>query len=144
MAIPITMMYAGLFAIFALVLSARAGIFRGRQGVSLLYGEPPNMELVQRVRAHQNFLEYVPMVLILMGAIEANGGSAWFLFVTGDLLIIARLAHAIGLKHDNMQHLGRLIGAAGTTLITLAASLYAVWAAFPPVMERVAELFGAG
>ena len=30
--------------------------------------------------------------------------------VVGDLLIIARIAHAIGLKHDNMGHIGRLIG----------------------------------
>ena len=144
MAIPITMMYAGIFAIFALVLSARAGIFRGNQGISILYGEPPNMELAQRARAHQNFLEYVPLILILMGTIEANGGSAWFLFIAGDLLIIARLAHAIGLKHDNIQHVGRLIGAGGTALITLAASIYAVWAAFGPVMDRAGELFGAG
>ena len=38
-------------------------------------GDPINWELAQRVRAHQNFLEYVPMVLILMGVSELNGAG---------------------------------------------------------------------
>ena len=75
MQLPITLMYAGIFAIFGLVLSFRAGGYRGTAGVSLLFGEPVNWELAERVRAHQNFLEYVPILLILMGLIEANGGE---------------------------------------------------------------------
>ncbi|MDX1515928.1 MAG: MAPEG family protein [Woeseiaceae bacterium] len=129
MSIPITLMYASIFAVFALALSYRAGSFRGKTGISVLHGEPQNMELAQRVRAHQNFLEYVPIVIICMGAIEANGGSSMFLYITGDLLIIARLAHAFGLRHDNMGHPGRLIGAGGTALITLAVAGYGIWLA---------------
>jgi uncharacterized membrane protein YecN with MAPEG domain len=87
------------------------------------------MELVERVRVHQNFLEYVPMVLIVMGAIEANGGSSLFLYIVGDLLVVARIAHAVGLKHDNMAHIGRLIGAGGTALITLVVAGYGLWIA---------------
>ncbi len=129
MSMPITLMYASIFAFFALVLSFKAGSFRGSTGISVLFGEPSNMELAQRVRAHQNFLEYVPMAVIVMGAIELNDGSDMFLYVCGDLLIIARIAHAIGIRHDNMAHKGRLIGAGGTALITLALSVYGVWMA---------------
>lgn len=129
MSIPITLLYASVFAVFALVLSFRAGSFRGKTGVSVLFGSPANMELAERVRVHQNFLEYVPMVLIVMGAIEANGGSSLFLYVVGDLLIVARIAHAVGLKHDNMAHIGRLIGAGGTALITLVVAGYGLWIA---------------
>ena len=126
---PITLLYAGLLAIFALFLSFRAGSYRGTAGVSLLHGEPVNWELAERVRRHQNFLEYVPVILILMAAIELNGGSWIFLHVVGVLLIVARVSHAIGLKHDNMAHPGRLVGAAGTALITLASAGYALWLA---------------
>lgn len=129
MSIPITLLYASVFALFAMVLSFRAGSFRGKSGVSVLYGSPPDMELAERVRVHQNFLEYVPMILIVMGAIEANGGSSLFLYVVGDLLIVARIAHAVGLKHDNMAHIGRLIGAGGTALITVAVAGYGAWIA---------------
>lgn len=127
MQLPITALYAGILAILALFLSFKAGSFRGKTGVSVLFGEPANMELAQRVRVHQNFLEYVPMILILMGAIELNNGSSTFLHVIGSLLVVCRIAHAIGLKHDNMAHPGRLVGAGGTALITLVAAGYAVW-----------------
>lgn len=135
MSIPITLTYASIFALFALVLSFRAGSFRGKSGLSILFGEPVNMELAERVRAHQNFLEYVPMILIVMAAIEANGGSHMFLYVAGDLLIIARIAHAMGLKHDNMAHIGRLVGAGGTALITLAAAGYGLWIGVPALLS---------
>ena len=127
MQMPITLMYASFLAIFALVLSFKAGSARGQSGLSVLFGEPANMELAQKVRVHQNFLEYVPIFLILFAAIEANGGSSMFLFVVGDLMIIARIAHAIGLRHDNMAHKGRLIGAGGTALLTLVAAGYGLW-----------------
>ncbi len=125
--IPITLTYASFFALFALALSYRAGTTRGKLGISVLYGDPLNMDFAEKVRVHQNFLEYVPMILIVMGAIEASGGSSMFLYVVGDLLFIARIAHAIGLKHDNIAHKGRLIGAGGTALITLAVAGYGLW-----------------
>ena len=129
MPLPVTALYAGLLAIFALVLSARAGPFRGKAGVSILHGDPVNLELAQRVRAHQNFLEYVPMVVILMGVAELNGASATILHSIGGLLIISRIAHAVGLKHDNMAHKGRAIGAGGTALVTLVSAGYVLWIA---------------
>ena len=126
MQLPITLMYAGIFAIFALVLSFRAGSARGKAGASILFGEPVNMKLAEKVRVHQNFLEYVPMFLIVFAALEMSGVSALFLYIVGDLMIISRIAHAIGLKHDNMAHIGRLIGAGGTALITFVCSVYAI------------------
>jgi uncharacterized membrane protein YecN with MAPEG domain len=127
MQMPITLMYASIMAIFALFLSFKAGGFRGKSGVSVLYGDPANMELAEKVRRHQNFLEYVPMFLIMFGALELAGASSMFLYIVGDLLIIFRIAHAIGLKHDNMGHPGRLIGAGGTALLTLVVAIYGLW-----------------
>ncbi len=124
---PITLTYAGIFAIFGLVLSFFAGTTRGKAGVSILYGDPVDRDLAEKVRRHQNFLEYVPLILIMFAAIEMSGGSSMYLYIAGDLLIIARIAHAIGLKHDNMAHPGRLIGAGGTALITLVTAGYSIW-----------------
>ena len=129
----ITLLYTSLLALFALFLSFRAGTYRGKAGASILYGDPANMELAQRVRVHQNFLEYVPMILILMGAIELSGGSTAFLHGVGVALIIARIAHAIGLKHDNMAHPGRLVGAGGTALVTLVSAVYGLWLLVEPL-----------
>jgi len=120
--------------IFALALSFYAGSFRGKSGISVLFGEPANMDLAERIRVHQNFLEYVPMAIILMGILETNGGNATFLHVFGVVLIVARIAHAVGLKHDNMAHPGRVIGAGGTALISLVAALYTLWMVVGPML----------
>ncbi len=129
MQMPITLLYAAILTIFALALSFGAGSFRGKTGLSVLFGEPANMELAEKVRRHQNFLEYVPMLLIVMGAIVLNGGSSMFLYVVGALLIVVRIAHAAGLKHDNMGHTGRMVGAGGTALLTLVTTGYGLWMA---------------
>ena len=134
MSLPITALYAGIMVIFALALSFRAGGFRGKSGISVGLGEPVNMDLAERVRIHQNFLEYVPMAIILMGILETNGGNATFLHVFGVVLIVARIAHAVGLKHDNMGHPGRAIGAGGTALISLVAALYTLWMVVGPML----------
>ena len=49
MSLPISLTYASIFALFALVLSFRAGSFRGKSGISVLFGDPANIELVVRV-----------------------------------------------------------------------------------------------
>ncbi len=134
MTLQITALYAGIMMIFALALSFKAGSFRGSSGISVLFGSPVNMQLAQRVRVHQNFLEYVPLALILMAVIEINGGNSTFLHVFGIVLIIARIAHAIGLQHDNMGHPGRVIGAGGTALISLVAAGYALWMVVKPML----------
>ena len=134
MTLSITALYAGIMMIFALALSFKAGGFRGSTGISVLFGDPVNMELAERVRIHQNFLEYVPMAIILMGILEINGGNATFLHVFGVVLIISRIAHAIGLKHDNMGHPGRFIGAGGTALMSMAAAVYALWMVIKPML----------
>ena len=128
-----TLLYAALFSLFALALSFRAGGSRGNAGVSILYGDPANLELAEKVRRHQNFLEYVPMVLILMGAIELSGGSTIWLHAFGVVMIVSRVAHAIGLKHDNMAHPGRLIGMIGTVGVTFVAAGYGIWLYVKPL-----------
>lgn len=130
MQLPVTGLYAALMALFALFLSFQAGTARSRSGISILFGSPENLELAEHVRRHQNFLEYVPMIIIVMAVVELSGGSATFLHGAGIALIVARIAHAVGLKHDRISHPGRIVGAGGTALITLVVALYALWLQF--------------
>ncbi len=125
MQVPITALYAGILAIYSIWLSSRAGLMRGKTGISILHGD--NMELAEKMRRHGNFTEYVPIVLILIGVLELNGGPAIFLHSLGAALVIARVAHAKGLYHDNISHPLRAVGAAGTALITVVAGIAAIW-----------------
>lgn len=123
--LPITALYAALLLAVFVALSALVGRQRGRAMVSILHGD--DMDLAVAIRRHGNFVEYVPLALVLMALIEANGGSALFLHVVGVLLLACRIAHPFGLQHDKGATPLRAIGAGGTLLLLLALGTMALW-----------------
>ena len=120
----ITMFYAGLLGLISLALSYFCGSLRGKTGISI--GDGGNTGLLLAMRRHANFVEYVPLALILIALLEMDGVSPLAIHLLGGGLVVTRVAHAVGLKPDTMEGLGRLIGAAGTALITLIASVWAI------------------
>ena len=120
----ITILYAGLLGLLSIVLSFFAGSLRGKTKISV--GDGGNQELLLAMRRHANFTEYVPLALILIGLLEYSGVSATAIHVLGAGLLVARIAHAIGLKADSIEGVGRLVGAAGTALITVVASIWCI------------------
>ena len=54
-------------------MSIAVGLRRVQTGITLLHGE--DEELLRRMRAHGNFIEYVPMILLLMALIELSKGA---------------------------------------------------------------------
>lgn len=123
--VPITALYAALLVVVLTWLTYKVGMMRGKTGVSLLHGD--DMELAEAIRRHGNFVEAVPIALILMGLIEANGGNGVFLHVVGALLVICRIAHPLGLHHDRAAHPLRAVGAGGTFLLTIVLGAVALW-----------------
>lgn len=117
--VPITALYLAIFAVFSGVLAFPAGRIRGAEGISIGDGGRPDLLLA--MRRHANFVEYVPMLLIMFAVLELNGASAMLLHGLGVALIIARVLHAIGLKADRTTA-ARGIGAGGTLLITIIAA----------------------
>ena len=120
----VTALYAGILGLMSLALAMAAGMQRGSAGISV--GDGGNPDLLLAMRRHANFLEYVPMALILLGVLESNGVSDTALHALGASLVVARVAHAVGLKGDTMQGIGRLIGAGGTMLVSVVASIWAI------------------
>lgn len=84
MPLPISLAFAGVFALFNLWLAYRCVRIRlsGPGGVGDL-GIPV---LQARMRAHANFVEYTPFVLILMALLEYSGGSTELLKGVGIVL----------------------------------------------------------
>ncbi len=117
----ITPFYAGLLGLWFLALSYRVIRQRG-QGVSLGHGD--DMELLRRIRGHGNFAEYVPLILLMMGMLEAGlHAPAWGIHVLGIMLVIARLLHGYALSFSQSFKFGRFWGTALTFLALLLASL---------------------
>ncbi len=125
MVIEITALYAALLVAVLIFLTTRIGVTRAKTRVSILDGG--NKQVAVEMRRHGNFVEHVPLLILLMAIIEVNGGNPVFLHVVGITLVICRIAHPLGLHYDHVQTPLRLIGSVGTSLITGALGFMALW-----------------
>jgi uncharacterized protein len=99
-------------------------IMRMRAKLNVMAGDGGERDLTTAVRIQGNFIEYVPMALLLMGFDEMAGWSPAVLHVLGLSLIAARVAHVHGMSQKHAQGKGRRIGAIATfVVISLAALL---------------------
>ena len=75
-------------------------VVRVRLSGQVIHGDGGNPLLAKRMRAHLNFAENVPIVLILIGLIEMTGKGAGWLAYVGAAFMLARVAHVIGMDSD--------------------------------------------
>ena len=113
--------YAALLAFFYIYLSFNVIKVRRAEQISL--GDNGNATLQRAVRAHANFMEYVPIALILLFLAEYQGLSSHYCHLLGTLLVFGRVCHSIAIN-DNTLKL-RVIGML-STFATLALSAIAL------------------
>ena len=124
----ITLVTAGFCGLLYFVLSFR--VVQSRQAHKVLLGDGGNDALLSRIRAHANFAEYVPFILVLMGAIEFRVGAGNELLAsTGILLFLLRICHAFGMTKATANPF-RVAGAAGTWIILIGLSVWAIILAY--------------
>lgn len=124
MLLPITLTMAGAAALINFWLSLRCSRARIATGVSL--GDGGNRQVIARMRAHANFVEYTPFVLILIGLIELAQGAHTWLWLVGMIYLFARILHAFGIEPTGPSRL-RMIGMAGTLVVMLGLAGYALY-----------------
>jgi uncharacterized membrane protein YecN with MAPEG domain len=90
--LPITALFIGVFAVLQIPLTVMVGYRRARTGIQFFDGGDP--VLLRRMRAHGNYTETVPIVLLAMAASELTGAPAWLLWAGGASLLAGRLMHA--------------------------------------------------
>jgi uncharacterized protein len=122
---PVFFVCAGLLGLLAVSLTVSVGRLRMQKKIYLGDGGDP--EMLSAIRAHGNFMEYVPLCLALIYFASDYYGY-WPVAVASLVLLISRVMHAGGLL--GFIPLGRTIGAAGTTIILAAASAMCVYAGF--------------
>jgi uncharacterized membrane protein YecN with MAPEG domain len=133
--IPIALGTAGFLGVLYVALSFRVTLVRWSAKVSIGDGAAPPVAFGKEreelsplraiIRSHANFAEYVPIALILLAGIEAAGASQTLCLILAAMLIIARIAHPIGMarKAPNPFRGG---GAALTWAMILIAGLEAL------------------
>jgi uncharacterized membrane protein YecN with MAPEG domain len=122
---PVFFVCAGLLGLLAVSLTVSVGRLRMQKKIYLGDGGDP--EMLSAIRAHGNFMEYVPLCLALIYFASDYYGY-WPVAIASLVLLISRVLHAGGLL--GFIPLGRTIGAAGTTIVLAGASVMCVYAGF--------------
>ncbi len=119
--LSVTPLYAGCFALLAVLLANQVLYVRLRPKT-----EPDwRSNAVERVQA--NFVENVPLGLVLLLIIELSGAPAFALHTLGASLLVCRLLHAWGMSRTEGANYPRLIGAQGTFLLISTMGVAALW-----------------
>jgi uncharacterized protein len=105
---PITAFYAALLALFFFYLTAL--VIHGRFTKKIALGDNDDKHFRQLVRAHGNFAEYAPIILLLLLIAEINGTQSLFLHLAGLSLLLGRILHSLGLRRHAGSSWQRMSG----------------------------------
>ena len=121
----VTPLYAGLLALWFLLLTLRVVQERHRTRISL--GDGGDATLHRRIRGHANFAEYVPLALLMMGFLEVGHRSIYLLHALGIALVVARVLHGLALSFGWQTRFGRVSGAAITIVVMMIEALLCLY-----------------
>jgi uncharacterized protein len=125
---PITALYASILTVLAFVLAQHVIKTRGRTTITL--GDRGDDRLLEASRRQMNFVENVPLTLILMLLAEAGGAVSTHLHIAGAVLVAARLIHPFGITVTRAAHPLRIGGAVATNLVQLGLIILLVMQQF--------------
>lgn len=123
MLLPTTLCLAAAAAIVNIWLANRIGQLRQKLHVSI--GDGGDDLLARRMRAQLNFAENVPVVLVLVAAIEFSQKGGLWLAIVAAIFMLARLLHAFGMDGGKAGR-ARAAGIVGTFLIQAGLAVAAV------------------
>ena len=133
----ISMMYAGLCTLLVIFLALRVVKWRTEHKIGLGHGE--NIQLQQRVRAHANAVENMPLALILLASLELTGASPFLFHVLGATFLLSRLMHAWGISHSSGRSIGRFWGMVLTWVPMLIMAILAIYGSIMMQIPRFYE-----
>lgn len=102
-------LYAGLNGLILAWLAVAVVRVRARTGVSIGDGGDPR--LVRAMRGQANFVELVPMTLLLLFALAFLGTQAWVLHALGGALTVGRVLHGLHFVQEDAPGWQRGAGA---------------------------------
>jgi uncharacterized protein len=120
----ITASYLGALGLLYAFLGLR--VARLRRGNKIAFGDGDNRYLRSAIRAHANFAEYVPIIVIMNALLEMGGGGSVQMHVLLGTLMVSRILHPFGMHAKPMTPqfiVGRIVGVILTFLVLLASAL---------------------
>ncbi|HEY2968368.1 MAG TPA: MAPEG family protein [Casimicrobiaceae bacterium] len=120
----VTPLYAGLLALWFLVLSWRV---IQRRGKGTWLGDGGDQALLRVIRGHANFAEYVPLALLMMGFLEVSRFSIYVLHTLGIVLLVGRLLHGYALSFTEQSSFGRFWGSTLTFIVLAIEAVLCIY-----------------
>ncbi len=120
---PATLLYAGLLGLLSVLLANQVLYVRLRADTM------PKWKPGHTLRVQANFVENVPLALVLLCLVEMSGVATLAIHLFGGTLVLFRLLHAWGMSRNEGASYARLIGAQGTFLLISALAMTALYAA---------------
>lgn len=120
----LTSLYVAVLALVFFALSI--WVVAGRAQYRVNHGDGGQGALQRRIRAHANFAEYVPLILLLVALLEGGGAGRITVHALLAPLVIVRLMHPIGMvapENSMQQYVFRGAGATVTWVILVAAAV---------------------
>lgn len=100
-ALPTTSLFAAVYSILLVLLSLQ--VIRQRKFVQTAFGDGGDTTLKHYIRAHANFVEYVPFFLIISALNEMAGMNIALLYFLNFLMLYGRISHAYGLSIHELK-----------------------------------------
>lgn len=124
--LTVTGLYASILALFLVALAFHIIKLRFKFQVGL--GDGGEKPLIKAIRIHGNFIEYIPLALILLASYELNGGDDLYLHIAGIILVTGRVLHTMGLSKTMGSSLPRQIGMLSTFAVLSVLAVLNVFA----------------
>ena len=121
--------YAALIGILCVVLSVL--VIRLRVSTKISIGDGGDKVLSRMTRVFGNFIEYAPLVVVMLALAETMGTGRLTLHVFGVAFIVGRIAHAFGLYRTLGVNPGRTIGVVLTLGTILGRAITLLMIAIP-------------
>ena len=128
----VTAFYLAILALIYAVLALQ--VARLRRDNRVLFGDADNRQLRTAIRVHANFIEYVPIIALLVAMLEMSGVPATRVHLLMGALLLARLLHPMGMaaRPGTWQfNAGRVCGILLTLAVLAAAAVGALMRFWP-------------
>ncbi len=106
----ITATYLGVLGLLFAFLGLRVARFR--RGNKIVFGDGDDRYLRSAIRAHANFAEYVPIIVIMNALLEMGGAASVQMHVLLGTLTVSRVLHPFGIHANPRQNYERYIARA--------------------------------
>jgi uncharacterized protein len=121
---PIVAFYAAAAGILFIILTVL--VIRQRWKNKVTLGDGGYHSLTLAIRAHGNFAEVAPMVLVLLVVLAQLNAATWLLHTIGVCLVVGRSIHAYSLLTDTLiaRPVGMVFGTFAPLLLAVGGCLY--------------------